>query len=163
MAAYCAQADLIERFGIQELAELTDETAQATPDADEIAKACDEASSLIDGYVAAQYVLPLGSVPTILRKWACDIARFFIWKDRADPNSVVASNYAEAIKRLQDIAAGRSFLPDATGLEPTDGGQSIAVVAPCKIFTTDVLNAEPGAPYPTTGASLWRTFSPWLP
>ncbi len=136
---YCSQADLVERFGVQELAQLTDETAAASPDATEITNACDEATSLIDSYVARRYVTPLDPVPTIVRKWACDLARKFLWKDRAGPDSVVSINADAVMAQLRDVSRGTAALPDATGVQPSVSGGIVSVTSSTQIFTDDVL------------------------
>jgi phage gp36-like protein len=157
--AYCNQADLSERFGDQELAELTDPSV-ATPNAAEITKACDEAASLIDTYVSTRYTVPLSPVPTIVRKWACDIARKFLWSDRAGPDTVVALNYLDAVGMLKNVASGLATLPDSTGDEPPGGDFSIAVVAPVAIFSKDVLDRAPGGPWTGYGQPSWETMLP---
>lgn len=136
---YCSQADLVERFGVRELAQLTDETAATSPDSAEITKACDEATSLIDSYISARYITPLATVPTIVRKWACDIARKFLWKDRAGPDSPVSLNHDAAMAQLRDVARGTAALPDAAGTAPASSGGSVSVSSSAQTFTDDVL------------------------
>jgi phage gp36-like protein len=122
VTAYATQADLVERFGSRELAQLTDETAAAAPDPAEISKALDEASSLIDGYLGSRYTLPLSSVPTMVRKWACDIARCALWKDRAMPDSVVVANRDLALSQLKDAARGAIVLSGVDGVATASSG-----------------------------------------
>lgn len=135
MSAYATQADLTERFGAAELAQLTDESAATSPDDTEVGKACDEASSLIDAYLSTRYTTPLDPVPTIVRKWACDIARAALWKDRADKDSAVKLNAADAMAQLRDVAKGIAGLPDATGVAATSTG-GFASTTPCAGFDT---------------------------
>jgi len=144
MAAYCAKADLVQRFGAQELAQLTDESAATSSDDAEIDKACEEATSLIDAYVAARYLTPLSPVPTIVRKWACDIARKILWKDRAGSDSVVTANYDDALAQLKDVAKGVAALPDATGVAPASSGGALTVVTSTRVFNDDLLATMPG-------------------
>ena len=144
MAAYCTKADLVARFGEKELAELTDETAATSIDDTEVDNACDEASSLIDSYVAVRYVTPLDPVPTIVRKWACDLARAAIWKDRAGKDSAVTRNADAAMAQIRDVAKGIASLPDATGETPADAGGTISVIASDRVFDDDLLDTMPG-------------------
>lgn len=137
--AYCTQADLEARFGKVELAQLTDDTAGQTAVDAEVSASCDEASSLIDGYLAAKYALPLSVTPTIIRKWACDIARKYLWKDRATDASVVSMNYEAALAGLRDLAKGTMVLPDATGTIATPSAGSVVVIASDPVFSDDVL------------------------
>jgi phage gp36-like protein len=133
--SYCAKSDLVQRYGTDELSQLTDETAAQSTDDLEITNACDEASSLIDSYLSARYAVPLASVPTMVRKWACAIARKFLWKDRAGADSEVTAAYEDALKQLRDVARGLSGLPDVTGVLPaTIGG--IRYTLPDRVFDT---------------------------
>lgn len=143
--AYCAKSDLVERYGAAELAQLTDETAAADPDSGEITKACDEASSLVDAYLATRYTVPLATVPTIVRQWACVIARKLLWKDRAKDGGAVQRAYDEALAQLRDASKGVIAVPDAAGDTPAVTGAAVAVVAASKVFTSTLLDTMPGS------------------
>lgn len=143
MAAYCTKADLVERFGTSELAQLTDETAHATPDDSEIDKACDEASSLVDSYLATRYPTPLVAVPTVVRTWAVNIARKFLWKDRATDESIVKRNYDDALAQLRDVAKGVAALSVEAGPIDVASGTSIRVVTSEQVFTDELLGLMP--------------------
>lgn len=136
--AYVTQSDLVERFSSVELAQLTDETASQTPDAAEITKACDEASSLIDSYLSVRYAVPLSPVPTLIRWLGCDIARKILWKDRAGGESAVTMAYDGAVRRLIDIAKGVAGLPSASGALPAQVG-GLAYSRPIAVFDTSGL------------------------
>lgn len=142
--SYCAKADLVGRYGAQELAQLTDDTAAETPDDAEIDAACEEASSLIDGYVSARYTVPLSPVPAMVKSWACAIARRLLWKERATKDSAVVLAYDEALAALREVAKGVLRLPTSTGEESPASGGSIEVISGSQIFTDDVLGAMPG-------------------
>lgn len=132
---YCVKADLVRRFGAAELAQLTDETAAQSPDDTEINEACEEASSLIDSYLATRYAVPVDPVPTMVRKWACDIARKYVWKSRADAEHPVTLAFNAALAQLKDVAKGIAALPDSTGEVATVTG-GIAYTAPGAVFDT---------------------------
>jgi phage gp36-like protein len=140
---YCSQADLIERFGVVELSQLTDQTAAAGIDAGEVTKACDEATSLIDAYLATRYATPLATTPTMVRKWAVDIARKFLWKDRAMADSVVTLNYDAAMSQLKDVARGVASLPDADGAIAAGSNGAVSVRASDQVFSDDTLSMMP--------------------
>lgn len=140
--AYCAKADLVQRFGGKELAELTDETAAHSSDDTEIAAACDEASSLIDSYISTRYTVPLDPVPAMVRKWACDIAFFNLFKISVPER--VKDAYEDAIARLKDVAKGVAGLPDATGTTAETNGAALSVVTADTVFTDDLLGMMPG-------------------
>ena len=135
MAAYATQSDLSESFGDVELAQLTDEEAATTIDTVEVGKVCDETSSLIDTYLATRYTVPLDPVPTIVRKWARDIARAALWKDRADKESAVVRNADAAMAQIRDVAKGIAALPGVDGVVPESTG-GFARTTPTAVFDT---------------------------
>lgn len=133
--AYCEKADLVKRFGAVELAQLTDETAAHSADDSEISEACDEASSLIDSYLSTRYSVPIDPAPTMVRKWACDLVRKALWKDRANDDHPVSKNAAAALAQLRDVAKGVAGLPDADGDVPAVTG-GVAYATPSAVFDT---------------------------
>lgn len=136
---YATQQDLEERFGTQELIELTDraDPPAGAIDATVVARALADADAVIDGYVGARYDLPLPSTPALLANLAADIARFKL-HDEAPPEAV-ENRYKDALALLRDIAAGRARL-DIAGAEPaaSDAGAP-EVSAPDRIFSRDTL------------------------
>lgn len=132
---YATQQDLIDRFGQEELVELTDraDPPAGVIDATVVTRALADADALIDGYVAARYDLPLPSTPALLTNLAADIARHKLYKD--DPTEAVEAALKAAIALLRDIAAGRARL-DIAGAEPaTSGAAAPEIAAPERIFT----------------------------
>lgn len=114
---YAVQQDLVDRFGSAEIAELTDRTNGTTIDAAVLGKALQDADDEINGYLAVRYTLPLASPPLILKRLACDIARYFLFEDRA--TEIVTQRYRDAIAYLKDVAAGKvSIGMDAANAEP---------------------------------------------
>ena len=63
---YAETSDLILRYGEPELSILTDLTGAGVVDTDKCNVVLDDASALIDGYLAGRYPLPLAHVPTAL-------------------------------------------------------------------------------------------------
>lgn len=101
---YCTQQNMIDRFGVEELIELTDreqlgEIGQAVLDA-----AIADATADIDMYLAVRYTLPLTTVPAVLTRLACDIARFYLYGNNV-PEHIGDRNKA-ALDLLQSIARG---------------------------------------------------------
>lgn len=101
---YATQADLVTRFGEQELIEQTDRVACASIDPAVVARVLDDASAIIDGYLAGRYVLPLDTVPALLVSLCGDLARYALYADAAP--DIVRDRQKDAISRLKDIAAG---------------------------------------------------------
>jgi phage gp36-like protein len=110
MPVYAQVDDLVSRFGQAEIVQLTD---RATPPAGAIdnavaQRALTDADAEIDAYIASIYTLPLSSVPPVLSRIACDIARYRLWDDQAPEE--VRSRYEDARRLLEAIAAGRVTL-----------------------------------------------------
>lgn len=103
--SYASSADMIARFGERELVELTDRVGAGVPDAALIQRALDDAASEIDGYLRGRYALPLATVPPVLRRIACDIARYLLAAERATDE--IRWRYERGLKILDGIAAGR--------------------------------------------------------
>jgi len=131
---YAVSADLVARFGQQEMVQLTDLTnyPASTIDAARVATAIDDACALIDSYVGQVYQLPLagcakpptlpgGSVdyvaPPALTRIACDLARYYLHDDLA-PENEVYRRYKEALRELEAIAAGKAQLSCPWGGSP---------------------------------------------
>jgi phage gp36-like protein len=120
---YATQADLEARFGVDELTQLTDRVGAGVPDAGIIARALSDADAEIDGYLASRYALPLATVPPVLARIACDIARYRMWEDRASEE--VRIRYEDARRALESIAKGVMSL----GLPETNAAPALAGVS----------------------------------
>jgi len=110
---YATQADLVSRFGEQELIDQTDRINGAVVDAAVVAREIAYASAVIDAYLASRYALPLPDpVPDLLVGLCCDLARYALYTDAAP--ETVRDRYKDAVARLRDIAAGAIKLDLAT-------------------------------------------------
>lgn len=106
---YATQQNLIDRFGEDELIQLTDRAGADAIDATVISRALGDADATINGYLAARYTLPLAApVPEMLERLACDIARYALFDDQV--TEAVATRYKDAIALLRDVSAGRAEL-----------------------------------------------------
>jgi len=101
---YATQQDLVDRFGGQEIAQLTDRTNGTVIDATVVARALGDADAEIDGYLATRYVLPLTITPAVLVRLAADIARYRLFDDRT--TEAVRQRYADAVQLLKSMASG---------------------------------------------------------
>lgn len=106
MPVYAIRQDMIDRFGEPEILQLTDRLDPPVGAIDDtvLNEALDDADGMVDSYLAGRYALPLASVPKILKRYACDIARFFLWKDNA--GETVRRAYEDAQKFLKAVASG---------------------------------------------------------
>lgn len=133
---YATQQDMVERFGEQELIQLTDRdgTAGAIVTA-VLDRALEDADAEIDGYLAAGgYTLPLASVPPILSRIGADITRYHLYDDAATEE--VRRRYDRAVALLEAIAKGTVSLGAG---DPQGSAGSPETVAPTRVFTRDDL------------------------
>jgi phage gp36-like protein len=136
---YATQQDLIDRFGEEELVQLTDKTniPPSTIDAVPVDRALSDAAALIDSYLAKLYRLPLSAVPQILTKASADIARFFLYGKSAE--ETVTNAYKDAVTWLTSISKGLVTL-DAEGVAPAEAGNGqVQSRAPRRVFSRDSL------------------------
>lgn len=106
MPAYTDLARLTARYGADMLIRATDRgpVPTGTIDAAVVAKACDDAAALIDGYLAGRYALPLAEVPPLVSALAEDIA---IWRLHPyEPGDKLKADYDAAMRSLRDIGSG---------------------------------------------------------
>ncbi|WP_342237179.1 gp436 family protein [Inquilinus sp. OTU3971] len=136
---YATQAQLEDRYGTKLLGQLTDRGQPATGqvDAEVVERALLDTDATIDGYLAARYRLPIASAPKLLVDVAEAVAIYKL--HRRAPDEKITADYRDAIKTLQDIAAGRQRL-DLDGIEPERGNSSgsVSTSSPC-VFTPDSL------------------------
>ena len=137
---YATQQDLVDRFGSQELAQLTDPVAGTTINATTVARALADADAEIDTRLAMRYGLPLATVPIVLVRLAADLARYFLWDARVTDQ--VRNRYTDAIRLLDKIGSGAIKLPDVAALlTPASGALAVAVRVPAQQFSSTLLDA----------------------
>ena len=125
--AYATQADMVSRFGTDQLVEITDRADPPTGaiDATALGGALDDAESEIDSYIMGRYTLPLANPPQVLTRLACDMARYYLAADRV--TGIITQRYSDAVKFLQAVAAGRASLgiDDGQTETPPSAGPAI--------------------------------------
>jgi phage gp36-like protein len=138
---YATQQDLVDRFGEEELIQLTDRTniPVSTIDPVVVGRAIDDASALIDGYLQKVLALPLSVVPPVLSKSASDIARYYLHGKAADKDSPVTRAYNEAVGWLKDVSKGLVQLSAEGEAPKAAGGGTVKASAPGRVFTRDSL------------------------
>lgn len=104
MPRYVQVAELVARFGDEEILQLTDRTNNDQIDEAVANSALDEAEAEVGGYLRGRYTLPLQSAPRQVKDVILHLAR-----ERLDPNppDVVMQRAREARATLKDISAGR--------------------------------------------------------
>lgn len=129
---YATLDDMTTRFGQQELLELTDAAMTGNVDTNEVDTALGDATELVNGYIAARYRVPLSPVPDMVRRWCCDIARFYLHKV-AVPDAVKAGHDA-ALQGLREVARGVVQL-QATGVETAGASGETVLAVGSRTFT----------------------------
>ena len=128
---YATRADLVSRFGEEELTtleQLAYSTNGSLPTVSPVNDALTDASEEANSYIARAYALPLPSVPKGLVLAVCDIARYLLYKDRATEE--VTKRYERRVSWLKDVSAGRAVLTFDPPLSPekiTESQKHIAV------------------------------------
>ncbi|MBL4832237.1 MAG: DUF1320 domain-containing protein [Aliivibrio sp.] len=101
---YCSKQDLIDRFGFDELVQLTDDANTGVINDVVLNQAIADASAEMDGYLASRYSLPLVSQPQVLKPLSCNITRHLLHDEAAGDQ--VTKRYDAAIKSLVNISKG---------------------------------------------------------
>lgn len=133
---YATQQNLIDRFGQDEVQQLSDRVGSGLIDDNIVDQALSDASDLIDGYVGVRYALPLATTPAILTRICCDLARANLYDDA--PTDAVANNRDQAISQLKDISSGKLSLGEAAATESQPAGTA-EYSAPDRTFNADNL------------------------
>lgn len=130
---YAVQQDLIDRFGNQEILELTDRASLGAIDAAVVDRALADADGEINSYLESRYTLPLAAVTPILVRLAADIARYYLYDDRVTDS--VKKRYDDAIAFLVLVAKGSATIGvDAANKESPVIGE-IQVRANDRVFS----------------------------
>lgn len=160
--AYITPADLVARFGAEEIAQVADRALprEVTPELLDLAIAADpligwassdviavtnavifltttidDAQSAIDAYLSGRYSTPLATVPLIIKRMTADVTRYYLHGDRASDPIIKAHDAAMALCR--DIAAGRiSFGADVI-TSPKGGGGAVEVVSGTRLWSRE--------------------------
>ncbi|MEW6314133.1 MAG: DUF1320 domain-containing protein [Pseudomonadota bacterium] len=136
--SYATQQDLVDRFGEQELIQLTDRNNNFVIDATVVARALADADAEIDGYLAGRYTLPLASVPVVLVRLAADMARYFLYDDRATEQ--VKARYDSAVRFLRSVASGDVSLGLSSANQPAPQSGGVQVAAGDRVFSAGSLS-----------------------
>jgi len=126
--SYCTKQDLIDRFGENELVDLTDRDNLGVINNTVLDQAINDASAEMDGYLGGRYQLPLATVPPVLKALCCNVARYKLYDEQA--SELVTKRYDGAIKFLFSVSKGEISLG-------VDSGGSKAV-------STDLASIESG-------------------
>lgn len=120
---YCTREDLVAKFGASDIEMLEDGKPAA------VMEAIDDATSMINSYLAGRYNLPLIAVPPVLLKVCRDLVRYSL---DVDPTDIIIRRRDDAVKYLESLANGRATLGVAQHEEPVGGDTAEMVSAPLR-------------------------------
>jgi phage gp36-like protein len=133
---YCNRADLVARFGDQEINDLLDRNNDGSDDNNTLTLTIADAGALIDGYLGSRYAVPLSVAPQAVTAIACDIVRFKLWDDRAPEE--IRKRFDDALKSLTNYSKGIMVLVGVSMPENNPSG-GIEFHAEGRVFTRDSL------------------------
>ncbi len=136
---YATQQDLIDRYGPDELQQLTDRASGMVIAPEVIGRALADATAEIDSYLAKRMQTPLEPVPPLVRAHAAAIARYRLHKDVAPEK--IRKDYEDAVAWLRRAAAGEVTIDGATPLPGASTADMPLVDAPPRVFGRDSMRA----------------------
>lgn len=138
--SYATAQDMIDEFGEREVIALTDRDNLGYIDNDLLARKLADAAALIDAHLVGRYALPLVGVFPLLRRYACDIARYLLSGADVTEVETVRNRYKDAVKFLESVRDGDIKLgADSAGQAATEPSR-ISVVGSDRVFTRDSLS-----------------------
>lgn len=105
---YCTLDDIRANIPNEHIIQLTDDNGIQQVDIEKVDEAIAYADSLINGYLAGQYNVPLSPVPKLINKLSIDLAIFHLYSRRFDlemPEGMM-SRYKNCIRLLEQIQQG---------------------------------------------------------
>lgn len=125
---YATQEDMLKRYSMLTLIKLTnkeDDFSASEIDQAVLESALTTASSMIDGYLAVRYTLPLSTESLMLEQCCCVIARYNLESGVATDQAT--EQYKAAVKWLQDVSKGVVQLGPGTDGETPEGTDTAMV------------------------------------
>lgn len=136
--AYAGKDDLVALHGLDTIDRLADRDGNGSADDATIARALDDASALIDGYIAIRVALPLTPVPAVVKNLAIDIAIYRLAIDAGLLAEDMRKRYEDAVSFLKDVARGIATVPQPKPADapttPAASPQSVLVDGPPRLF-----------------------------
>lgn len=132
--SYAAQADMVNRFGNDEVVALTDRSNTGEIDATVLGQALITASTQIDTYLSGRYQLPFVNVPPFLATVCCDIARYQLCVGSTRMTEEISTRYKDQVRFLELAATGKVTL-GVTQVGQVQSSNTIEFHAGTKIFS----------------------------
>ncbi|MDF0377693.1 DUF1320 domain-containing protein [Methylophilus sp. YYY-1] len=139
--SYATQQDMVSRFGNREMVALTDRDNTGVIDASVLSGGLTAADNEINVYLAGRYDLPLASTPTIVRDFACDIARYRLCSSEVTETKEIRDRYKDAVAFFTKVSRGEISLGLNALQQPivaTAGG--VKSISSPGVFTDEALD-----------------------
>ncbi|WP_271311881.1 gp436 family protein [Yersinia intermedia] len=143
--SYASLTDIYSRYSAGSLHTLVDTKIDNWGDLDEaelaiergrlIQIALDDAAATIDGYIDSRATLPLKTVPQVLVRVACVLARFALEDGAATDKATKDSE--DVLRLLEKVAAGDISLGLSKEAERPDGGDVAMMSSAGSVFSRD--------------------------
>lgn len=136
--SYATKQDMIARYGLNNLVELTDRADPATGVIEEniLQASLDAADALINSYIGKRYQVPLAQTPAVLRPHAEVIAYYSL--HRGHYPEQLRTEYEDSIGYLKQLSRGEAVL-DVAGSQPASAPAEAIVVGPDRMFNRNSL------------------------
>jgi phage gp36-like protein len=137
---YLTAQEYVDRFGLAETVETTDELGTGVVDAQRLGAALMDATADVEAYLAGRYAVPLSPVPATIKDKVAALARRRLWRNGA-PQAVVDAAQ-DTIVFLTSAAKGVILLPNAAGALPTTSAADVGAPqasSPARLFTRTTL------------------------
>jgi len=156
---YATATELLDRFDAEEIAQRADrstprlvtaellraaaegsdlsawtaaEQAAATAALGLVTGALADADNTIDGYLAVRYAVPLASPPLVVKRLACDLARYFLYDDLA--TETIQKRYDAAERFFREAGAGKVSLGADLGAASQPAGGTVEIGSGGNVF-----------------------------
>lgn len=138
--AYSALTDILDQMEERILIQLTDDAKLGAVNQDVVAEAIADADAEIDSYCGNRYDVPLATATAMIAKISRDIAMYNLYGRRPNgPSETVKERYANAVRFLKDVSAGRVSLGANAPETSSGGGPASTTSREDRIFTRDTL------------------------
>ena len=133
---------MLDRFGEDELVQLTDFQRAGAIDDTILNTALQDADERINSLLRGGYSLPFPQTPRELKPIACDLARWFLYRHEAPQHVKDAAEIA--LRMLRDYASGTARIDlEAAGVsaqtDTTQGNQATVVSSNDRVFGQETL------------------------
>ncbi len=122
---YASQQDIQDRIGLDLLTVIADRDRDQVLDAAAIARALDDATSEIDGYLSERYALPLPTAPSWAVRVAVNLAVYRLALTADALTTEIKDRYEMEVEFLQRVGTGKAGLglPKVNEPTTTEGGE----------------------------------------